>query len=270
MNDFDCIIMNPPYDKNTHLKILDNVIEEFKEAEVVNLSPIRWLQDPTADYKKNSDFKKFENIRHHIEELDEIDTQDAERQFNIGLPFNLGLYHLTKNGGWQHKENKLLKKMIDKIETSLKDHIVVDDLSGISLLISLMTGGRNGGLKYVYINGFNLPKHKAFYTDRKNETTGETYLEYRQKSAWGNLGVKSECTNIKFNTKEERQNFYDSYNTKTLKWMFGAMTVDVHVHPQFLPWLGDYTRPWTDQDLYGYFDLTSEEIKEIEETMCGL
>ena len=50
---FDHIIMNPPYDKNLHLKILQEAIKHSDD--VVNLSPIRWLQDPLAEYKKNSD-----------------------------------------------------------------------------------------------------------------------------------------------------------------------------------------------------------------------
>ena len=32
-----------------------------------------------------------------------------------------------------------------------------------------------------------------------------------------------------------------------------------------LPWLGDYTHMWTDEDLYKYFNLTPEEIAIIED-----
>lgn len=270
MKDFDCIIMNPPYSGSTHVKILDNVVTEFPEAEVVNLSPIRWLQDPVAEYKKNSDYSKFPSVREHIEELEILDSQEVERQFNIGLAMNIGVYHLTKKGGWQREENNLLKKMIDRLEDTLKNHIVKDDLDGISLLLSRFTGGSNGGLKRVYQTGFNLPKDRAYYTNKRNETTGETFFEYKKRVSWGGCQAKSEYINIKFNTHEERENFYNSYNTKCLKWMFGAMTSGIDIHPQFLPWLGDYTHPWTDEDLYKYFNLTSNEIKEIEETMNGL
>lgn len=268
---FDAVIMNPPYDRNTHLKILDNVINEFPDAEVVNLSPIRWLQDPTAEYKKNSDFKKFENIRNHIEDLESMDVQEAGRIFGAWISTDLGYYHLTKRGGWQPEENKLLKKMIDKKNDTIKNHIIVDDLDGTSLLIAVLSG--NHGKNFSSISegakkGFNLSKDRAFYTNKRNETTNETYEEYRKRTAWGVCGVKSENTNIKFNSREERDNFYDSWNTKTLRYMFGAMMIaDNHVHVEFLPWLGDYTRPWTDKDLYEYFNLTPEEIEEIESTV---
>ena len=34
---------------------------------------------------------------------------------------------------------------------------------------------------------------------------------------------------------------------------------------QYTPWLGDYTHPWTDNDLYKYFNLSDDEIKIIED-----
>ena len=56
--------MNPPYNGNLHLKIIDKVIKACPDSEIINLSPIRWLQDPLAEYKKNSDYNRFENIRY--------------------------------------------------------------------------------------------------------------------------------------------------------------------------------------------------------------
>ena len=111
---FDCIIMNPPYCRNLHLKILNEAIHHSDD--IVNLSPIRWLQDPLAEYKRNSDWKKFENIRNHIENIDIIKVTDAETLFGISLPFNLGVYHITKDGGWINTFNKpLLSKMVEKV-----------------------------------------------------------------------------------------------------------------------------------------------------------
>ena len=54
---FDVAIMNPPYDKNLHLKILEKVIPIADN--VVNISPVRWLFDPLAEYKKQSDYKQI-------------------------------------------------------------------------------------------------------------------------------------------------------------------------------------------------------------------
>ena len=259
---FDCIIMNPPYHRNLHLKILDEAIHHSDD--IVNLSPIRWLQDPLAEYKRNSDFKRFTEIRDHIENIETIKVTDAESWFNIGLPYNIGVYHLTKDGGWINTNNHLLSKMVEKVISTdnVKSHTVIDDLDGISLLISEITGGRGGRLEIE--TPFMMTKEKSYFTNKINEFTNETYLEQRTRTARGNVKPKATNTNVKFTTREERDNFYDSWNTKTLRWMFNAMKVDAHVHSKLLPWLGDYTHSWTDDDLYKYFNLSEDEIRIIE------
>ena len=78
---FDKIIMNPPYDGSLHLKILSAVIAEEPDAEIVNLSPIRWLQDPFAATKKTSDFNRFENIRKHLSSVEGITSSQAQNVF---------------------------------------------------------------------------------------------------------------------------------------------------------------------------------------------
>ena len=115
---FDHIIMNPPYCRNLHLKILSEAIKYSDD--IANLSPIRWLQDPLAGYKKNSDFKKFEDVRNHIESVEVIDAAAANKLFNIKFG-DLGIYHVTKNGGWVNNINsinhfacKVLKKAASK------------------------------------------------------------------------------------------------------------------------------------------------------------
>ena len=75
MPKFDVAIMNPPYDGNLHLKILEKVISVADK--VVNISPIRWLQDPLAKYKKNSDYNKFENsISKKIDDIEIVNEFD--------------------------------------------------------------------------------------------------------------------------------------------------------------------------------------------------
>lgn len=259
-------IMNPPYDKNLHLKILREAMKHSDE--IVNLSPIRWLQDPLVEYKKNTDFECFQNIVKQIEDLEVVPASYAEKLFNIELPFNLGIYHITEKGGWKNEfRNQLLDKMVKKcLESSLKGHIIVDDLDGISLLISLFTGGCGGGLEKE--TPFMMKREKCFFTNKINDITGKTYLEQRTEVARGNVYPKSENTNIKFSTKEERENFYNSWNTKCLRWLFNKQKVDIHVHPQFLPYLGDYTHKWTDSELYKYFNLTEDEINIIEKEIA--
>lgn len=122
--DFDCVIMNPPYDGNTHLKILNNVVEEFPDAEIVNLSPIRWLQDPLSEHKQNSAYKKFENVRNHIDSIDVIERHDTNKLFGI-ICETLGVYKLSKDGkGVDIRHNKaFVDKILAKTTTSLQTYI---------------------------------------------------------------------------------------------------------------------------------------------------
>ena len=84
--------MNPPYCRNLHLKILNEAIKHSDD--IINLSPIRWLQDPLAEYKRNSNFKRFTEIRERIESIEIIKKNDVFASFNISNSENFGVYHL--------------------------------------------------------------------------------------------------------------------------------------------------------------------------------
>ena len=275
---FDCIIMNPPYQKNLHLKILAEAIKHLKddESKVINLSPVRWLQDPLAKYKKNCDLKRFEeSVAKHIESLEIISSKDGAELFNNRLNIQCGIYCCTKNGGYNYiASNNILDKVLAKKTSVCDSYIVYGRPMKYSCVITLISGGAAGTTEAV--SRWMMDKKKAFYDNDKN-VDGLSYKEYRDKIIWGNLKPKSEVTHIEFDTSIERENFYNSQDTLLMRYVFRTHLVNVNVHPEFLPWLGDainprtglkgYTGEWTDKDLYHYFKLADDEIKIIEETM---
>src|SRR5574344_2082356 len=99
---FDCIIMNPPYSNNLHLKILAEAIKHLKDdGTCVNLSPVRWLQDPLAMYKTGSDYKKFEcPISKRVKSLELFDAKTAQQLFNNTQYENLGRDVCDRTGGY--------------------------------------------------------------------------------------------------------------------------------------------------------------------------
>ena len=116
---FDCIIMNPPYQRNLHLKILAESITHLKDEKstCVNLSPVRWLQDPLAKYKKNNDYHRFENsISKFCNKIELIKTEDARRLFNVELLQPLAIYKCDKKSTYSYY-NKYFKNavFIDKV-----------------------------------------------------------------------------------------------------------------------------------------------------------
>ena len=284
---FDCIIMNPPYTKNLHLKILAEAIKHLNddESKCVNLSPVRWLQDPLAKYKKNSDYHKFEDsVSKHIESLDVILSKDAEKMFNISLPFNLGIYCLknkiTKFEFPLTKSQIYISELVKRFNNTLANHIVFSVPNNYAVVLSMMCGGSGNRTEDADGSWFAFNK-KTFeqycYLNNARLDNGLSYYDNRKLTCWGNVKPRSEQNNIQFNSENEARNFYNSCNTQFFKFVFKSIMVDVHVHPEFLPWMGDSINPrtgkkgyeseWTDDDFVRYFNITPEEQKVIEETM---
>ena len=234
---FDHTIMNPPYCRNLHLKILNEVIKYSDD--IVNLSPIRWLQDPLAEYKKNSDWKKFENVRNHTESVEVIDAAAANKLFNIKFGA-LGIYHVTKNGGWVNNINninsfayKVLQKAADK---SIMDIATEEGWRGEYKGIFGVINSHYGDTKHFIKNDYSL-----FCEGRYTNTNKVLF----------------------FNTEQERQAMFSYLSSKLINAFAREVRVNQRVPWQFVPVLPDYTRPWTDKDLYEYlFGLVAEKGKE--------
>ena len=265
---FDCIIMNPPYERNLHLKIFDEAIKHLKDdnSKCINLSPIRWLQDPLAKYNKKSAVHKFKNsVYNHIDSYESIDSKSGCDLFEIGVGANLGITVAIKEANINKKftSNSILDKVISKMPDNCKNHIICSKPMKYACVVPLIVGG-NGRLEK--IGNWMLPKNKAFYFNNKN-CDGLTYEEYRNNVMWGNVKPRADISHIEFDTEIERENFYNSWATKLMIYLMKTECMDVNVHTKFLPYMEDYTKPWTDEGFYKFFNITPEEQKLIEDTM---
>ena len=53
---------------------------------VVNVSPVRWLEDPMARYKKNSDYSKFEDsVSKKLEDLEVLDSKTSNDCLTLNI-----------------------------------------------------------------------------------------------------------------------------------------------------------------------------------------
>ena len=257
---FDHIIMNPPYCRNLHLKILNESV--MHSDDVVNLSPIRWLQDPLAERKRNSDFNKFENIRDHIDSVDIVPSRDAQRAFSIEIFSDLGIYHLTDTGGFNTKEfwktvrtptQVMMLSRLMQLKDTVADHTDKNKRDGIRVPLTNMGGNR--GCRNVY-------KELAYVIDGCKD--GKDWTKCKNMGGYEKPEGCPLPLSIKFNTVVEAQNFYNSFFTKFYTWLCNITKAQQNLNPGLLPWLGDYTHEWTDKMLYEYFNLTPEEISIIE------
>lgn len=273
--------MNPPYLGNLHLKILAEVIKRLKDEKsvCVNLSPIRWLQDPLAKYKKTSDLKRFEElVAKHIESLDTIDKGISGNAFSIGINSDLGIYKCNSKGGWNYESIRwyynntnfsFFEKLISISKTvgSLKNIASTDISKGIVVPFNIFGGG-SGGRTF---NGEYVSKILVTNEEKNNFLYGR-----KKQDGWNS---KRFFIGAVFNTLIEAQNF-KNFITSTLMRCFGIVTIkNMHIDNSwaFVPNLYNAINPrtglkgyqgeWTDDDLYKFFNITPEERKVIEETM---
>lgn len=251
---FDCIIMNPPYQRNLHLKVLAEAIKHLKDDGVcVNLSPVRWLQDPFAPYNKRSDYCKFEDlVSKKIKTLDIFSGRSISNIFaDAAFTMNIGVYVCDKNGGYNYKHsNPIIDKIIKKI-----------NLSNWSA--------------YSYSKQYKLPQKPytiiisgIHSTEAKYSLVCNTY-ESQLKTKAPKLSSHNACNTglFSFNTEGERKNFYDCYRHPFIEYICSWWRVDVNVNSVRVPYFNDYSHKWNYEDFYCYFELTDDEIKIVEDTM---
>ena len=260
--------MNPPYSGNLHLKILSHLISLYPDAEAVNLSPIRWLQDPLAEYKKNSDWKKFEDIRAKITSLEPLLQKQIDGLFGIQFNAQIGIYYCTKDGGFDYSSlvdkdfMKIYRKCISKTKwtpvISQFSKRTKKDWTPVCLL---------GG--HVEVGGFGVRMYRDRYWWFEDDKCmsprfkGKTFEECKSY----NMMSPDKMTIVEFDSGNEAANFYKYISSDLFSYLTRGHTMDGHIYPSMLAYVDDYTHPWTNEDLYRYFDLTEEEIKVIEETM---
>jgi len=258
---FDCIIMNPPYQKNLHLKVLAEAIKHLKDdsSVCVNLAPADWLMFPYREKPSWIDghIVSFNRISHHI----------ANSLFKInGGNLLISVLKQGKTGfavsdfnGFSFNENfcdpDVIRSIFNKIEKLNSPGTMNKNLTknqfkyGLKTLYGVNWGEINtqGGNK-----GFRLVS-KFYETAIDGKCSGHTKF-------------------LNFNTEIERKNAWKSYLTN-----FAKFCIMLDESTKLCPWMGDAVNPrtglkgylgeWTNEDFYRYFELTDDEIKIVEDTM---
>lgn len=259
------IIMNPPYSGNLHLKILSHLMSEYPEAEVVNLSPIDWIMNP-AD---NSNMQNFGNMKFDIEYvglLKDLFESTDKATYHIGI-YQSGDKTIESQRYDFISYDRIniidynIEYFIEKLKKcdNVNNHIKSGKLSDKYCYIVPKLVGNAGGKFDCFIWPKGSRWDRIFY---KGLSEGKTPGEYKKKLK--NVTNYTDFDYIEFDTEEEVENFKSTCKTKFMRFVLGIQSIDAHLRTKLLPWLGDYAHPWTDQMLYDYFNLTEEEIMEIE------
>ena len=271
---FKAFIMNPPYG-NLHLPILKEMIEMIVEngGHGVSLQPVRWLQDPLVKYKKSTDFSRyFDTLQNRVKSIDVLTSQDCIKIFDAIFTMDLGIYEFEPGGNFNislfHKDS-LLEKIIDKVldtscgHTTVDSKIEKDKRLGIRVKVNDVQGngmGEKGGRKD-RLGMYRVMQVVDGLVDGKD---------------WTDCVQKNQCSrqvgapmpySIEFATITEADNFIKSTKTTFWTYLMLKMHRDIHVPNQWLPFMNDYSEPWTDERFYAYFDITPDEQKIIEQTV---
>ena len=249
---FDVAVMNPPYEGNLHLKILEQIIPIAEK--VVNISPIRWLQDPLTNFKKNTDYKKYKkSIVDKIETLNVIPASDAMSIFKILISTDLGIY-VIKAGGFDSENFRRQfynHNLFEKSKEFWKfPSLKVYEETNKNYFVTIKT--ITNRLRTTAYNIASL--HNGIFYKGKQIGTNNKWRDvlYKTKTCNDDRNVRG----IYFKSLNEAQNFFNWTKLISVKYIVKQIVFDQHIHTEFLPYMSDYTKPWTDKRFCEYFGIT--------------
>ena len=259
---FDVAIMNPPYDGNLHLKILEKVIPVADK--VVNISPVSHLVNCVNTFKdgKNDTKKYFAGIGKHLKSCGKIFSIEEALQIFTGAritnPLAIQVYEISYNSIEEcervnsHNGMKaIVKKVYDYSHDvdNIENHLESNKKDGYRIKFGRIGGGTWTAFRPHTLDAFKEVIYDGLLTDGRPHWQMCSVNQYTKKT-------EELPESLPFTTKAEAQNFIDSYNTKFLKTCLGFLHVDMRIHPEYLPYMQDYTKPWDDKRFCEYFGIT--------------
>lgn len=261
MPHFDVTIMNPPYNKNTHLKILDTI--RNYSSKIINISPVRWLTDPFASLKKST-LRSYETLAKHINSINIIESRDASALFGIQIYSDVAIYEISEDENpnfdyfnfWKITKTPIQVSLIDKIinnkKTKLRDVIEHSINDGIRVPVTDIAGNRGC-----------LPTYKDICYCVDGYVDGKLWHACKNNGGYEKEGEMIP-NSIKFENIPDAVNFYNSYqNLLELKGICRLTVQQQHIQTFVLPFLDDYSHPITKEDIKKYYNFTDDEINEL-------
>lgn len=259
---FDVVLMNPPYDKNLHLKFLRKCINIAKYS--INISPIRWLQDPFAKDKRST-LKQYEDVAKHIDSITQIDDT-MKAQFDIEAFSNLGIYLLKDTetnfdykNHWELYRSDAEKSILQKVCFSKKTKYISDVVEknqrdGIRVMIGDIGGNRG-----------TSPVYKDIVYTIDGNVGDKDWTECKNMGGYVKPKNSPLPNSIKFDTIKEAENFWNSYrNLRFFKVLCDITIQQQNIQLNVLPFLDSYKKAITNEDMYNLFGLNDIEIQFIE------
>ena len=238
---FNKIIANPPFHKNLHLKILREAMKHMEKegGEIVSLEPDDFMRSVTSFAIKDDGTKgELSNvILPQIYDYVNIPHRYANELFGLGngIVGTLGIFVI--NNKFTCKYANLYKPLFIKLDRlfqkeNIRKHFVRID--------------RNTDLDQ------KIFRYHYEYSENDEYWWVKNIVCTEGKAKEG----------VHFSSALEKNNFIESLKTWPYKLAFKLNKELTNI--AHLPFLPTYKKPWTDADLYEYFNLTPEEVNIIE------
>lgn len=270
---FDLVFSNPPYNANTDIKILNEVIDCADEWVVVH--PSTWVLDLK---KKTKSFNKF---------ISKIDRKVHSVEFFNGNPiFNIGLFvpcmithfksnidsvcevnwfgdiyeasnlnNITKFGSsWKN----LISPFVEKIQNEILSHSDVWNKR-------INSNDKNIDNSKYYCQLAAIRGHVNLTSKNKYIVQDDFYTmimkDSNQNKGIRNLNVRKDGFIVyEFDTSDQLDNFINYLKSDFARFCLAILKNTQNIHygeMELIPWL-DFNEVWDDEKLFEKFDVSDE------------
>lgn len=279
----DFIVINPPYGVKEHFQIFNRAFEELNEGGIIIC-----LHPSTAfinrkDVKDSSEIAKTKEIvseyKSHIELIDgnsifditsmiplSITRVKKVKDKKITVKFNAfkdkhsgnSIDFMNINDIYIHGNlivNDIVTKIKSKTDKTLYDKIK-DVYSSHYVRLNYMSGNKN-------INGNLNPDFYQLIHKSNENNKSELITDDFNEGEWNYIGVNSEAS---------AENLFDFCLTKFARFCVSLSKINRNLHRgelKSVPYL-DFSKKWSNVDLYEYFELSEEMIDFIESFIPNL
>jgi len=266
---FDVCITNPPYNGNIDLKILKKVIPHCKQT--ICIHPTTWLLGLKKKKKGMEEYKNLINGK-----VASVELFNGNPIFGIRLKTPVGIFDIRNR---KQKEIKVVYfgdeytvKSLDDITVYGKEWPVVKPLfKKVKKYCSI-----NGSVNDHCVKKDNIDDEKyhcqlaGILGDEEQKSIMTVYKDnfYTMVTKDGELNKGIRKPNAKkcnfvafsFDTEKERDNFIEYLKTDFTRFCLSFYKNNASLHSgelSLIPWL-DFTKKWTDEELYEKFGVSEE------------
>lgn len=236
---FDCCIMNPPYEKTLHLRILANVAQRGVR-EIVNLSPVvNYVSRKNAYSDKHIAKFAAQPIKEHCAAIDRLSLDDMVKNFGAGAQNAIGIQHYI---------------MDTEYEVTPTTYVDGD----VELICKIMTVVMKDSCAE-HQNG-NFILHFSGIHGHMEENSKDKY--FFMSLTWeAQLNTKG-ANSIGFDTEVDAHDFYDFWMSKYGVQLTKLWKNDTNVYSKFIPYF--WAKPGKEKAaIMNKFKLTENEFNAL-------